>query len=105
MAPDYQRNGSPDAPGMSDRVDDDLGEQVAQLRAQLQELASQVENLVRGRLASVADVASQAEEAVLQARDVVREKIEDIADEVRERPLVALLIAAAVGYVAGRVHR
>ncbi len=105
MAPDYQRNGSPDAQGMNDPLDDDLREQVAQLRAQLQELASQVENLVRGRLASVADVASQAEEAVLQARDVAREKIEDIADEVRERPLVALLIAAAVGYVAGRVHR
>jgi ElaB/YqjD/DUF883 family membrane-anchored ribosome-binding protein len=105
MAPDYQRNGSPDAPGMNDRLDDDLREQVAQLRTELQELASQVENLLRGRFASVADVTNRAEEAVAQAKDVAREKIEAVADHVRERPLMALLLAAGVGYIAGRVHR
>jgi ElaB/YqjD/DUF883 family membrane-anchored ribosome-binding protein len=105
MAPDYQRNGSPEAPGTNDRLDHDLREQVVQLRAELQELAAQVEDLVRARFGSVADVTNRAEEAVLQAKDVAREKIKDIAEEVRERPLVALLIAAAVGYVTGRVHR
>jgi ElaB/YqjD/DUF883 family membrane-anchored ribosome-binding protein len=104
MQSDYHPKGGPGAPQMSDP--NDLTIQVAQLRAELRELVAQVEKLMSDRAApAVADITNGAEEAVLQAKDIAREKIEDIADEVRERPVVALLLAAGAGYIAGRVRR
>src|SRR5882724_11084859 len=106
MQSDYQHPSGQDEPNMIDRQDDDLKEQVAQLRAQLEQLRAQVDQLLRGRVKSgAADVAGRAEEAVLQARDFTRAKIEAISDDVREGPLTALLLAAGVGYIAGRIHR
>ena len=88
-----------DEPGIDERPDDDPKEEIARLRAQ-------VEQLMRDRVTpAVADAAGRAEEAAYQARDYAQAKVETVARSVRERPLTALAIAAGVGYFIGRVSR
>jgi ElaB/YqjD/DUF883 family membrane-anchored ribosome-binding protein len=89
----------PDKPGIDEQRDDDPKEEVARLRAQ-------VEQLMRDRVTpAVADAAGRAEEAAYQARDYAQAKVESVARSVRERPLTALAIAAGIGYLLGRVSR
>ena len=76
---------------------EDATTQIARLRAQ-------VESLMRDRVTpAVADVAGRAEIALRTASDKVREQAETVSGKVREQPLLAVLIAAAVGFVLGRV--
>ena len=89
----------PDQPGIDEQRGDDPKEEIARLRAQ-------VEQLMRDRVTpAVADAAGRAEEAAYQARDYAQAKVERVARSVRERPLTALAIAAGVGYLLGRVSR
>ena len=73
---------------------------------QIARLREQVESLMRDRVTpAMADVAGRAEHAVHVAADSVRGQAEMVTTKVREQPLLALLIAAAVGYALGRVTR
>jgi len=54
---------------------------------------------------AVADVAGRAESAVYSAAGAVRGQAETVSGKVREQPLLAVLIAAGVGYALGRVMR
>lgn len=73
----------------------DTTEQIAKLR-------EQVEALMRERVTPVlADAAGRAETAM----DAVRQQAEDMSDRVREQPLIAVLVAAGVGFLLGRVIR
>jgi ElaB/YqjD/DUF883 family membrane-anchored ribosome-binding protein len=106
MPSDHQHAGGQDDGQMNDHQDDDLKEQVAQLRAQLQQVLVQVDQMMRDHVTpGAADVAGRAEEAVLRARDFTQAKIEAVSEDIREWPLTALLLAAGVGYVAGRISR
>jgi ElaB/YqjD/DUF883 family membrane-anchored ribosome-binding protein len=99
MQSNHEHAGGLDDPGPGDRRDDDPKEQIAQLRAQ-------VEQLMRDRVTpAVADAAGRAEEAAYQAKDYAQAKVETVTRNVRERPLTALAIAAGVGYFLGRVSR
>jgi ElaB/YqjD/DUF883 family membrane-anchored ribosome-binding protein len=103
MQSEYQ---SPDSARLRESAQDMLREEVAQLRIQLQQLVAQVEELMLDRVApAAADIADRAEDAVLQVRDFTRAKFEAVSDDVRERPLAALLVAAAVGYFVARITR
>jgi ElaB/YqjD/DUF883 family membrane-anchored ribosome-binding protein len=74
--------------------------------AQIARLREQVEALMKDRITpAVAEVAGRAESAVYGAADTVREQVETVSGKVREQPLLAILIAAAVGYVLGRATR
>jgi ElaB/YqjD/DUF883 family membrane-anchored ribosome-binding protein len=74
-------------------------EQIARLR-------EQVEALMRDRVTpAVADAAGRAESAVYGAAGAVREQAEVMSSKVREQPLLAVLIAAGIGYVLGRATR
>lgn len=74
--------------------------------AQIARLREQVEALMKDRVApAVADVAGRAEAAMHSATDAVREQADAVSSKVREQPLLAVLIAAAVGYVLGRATR
>jgi ElaB/YqjD/DUF883 family membrane-anchored ribosome-binding protein len=77
---------------------DDAMAQIARLRAQ-------VESLMRDKMAQVVDGTERIEAAAYEAADVVRERADAVAGTVRERPLTAVLIAAAVGYLVGRMVR
>ncbi len=72
---------------------DDTAEQVAKLRAQ-------VETLMRERVTpALAEAAARAETAMGAARH----QAESLSDQVRAQPLSAMLIAAAIGFFAGRI--
>ena len=43
--------------------------------------------------------------AVYGAAGTVREQMENVSGRVRDQPMLAILIAAAVGYVLGRTTR
>ena len=55
--------------------------------------------------AGLADVVGRAETALHTASDKVREQAETVSGKVRAQPLLAVLIAAAIGFVLGRVTR
>lgn len=80
-------------------VTHDAKEQIAQLREQVQTLMSE-------RVTpALANAAGHAEEYVRQAKDVYDDQTEMLSERVRESPIVALLLAAGVGYLAGRIFR
>ena len=71
--------------------------------AQIARLREQVETLMKDRITpAVADAAGRAESAVYGAADTVREQMENVSGRVRQQPLMAILVAAAVGYILGR---
>ena len=84
----------------------DAKEQIAQLRDQVQALMSE---RVTPALANAADTAQkymgQAKEYVGQAQDIYSDQSEALSERVRESPIVAILIAAGVGYLLGRIAR
>jgi ElaB/YqjD/DUF883 family membrane-anchored ribosome-binding protein len=73
---------------------------------QIARLREQVEALMKDRVTpAVADAAGRAESAVYTAAGAVRDQADAVSGRVREQPLLAVLIAAAAGYVLGRATR
>jgi ElaB/YqjD/DUF883 family membrane-anchored ribosome-binding protein len=74
--------------------------------AQIARLREQVETLMRDRVTPVvAAAADRAQSAMHGAADTMREQVETLSGKVREQPMLAILIAAVVGYVLGRATR
>jgi ElaB/YqjD/DUF883 family membrane-anchored ribosome-binding protein len=75
-------------------------------QAQIVRLREQVEALMKDRVTpAVADFAGRAESAVHTARGAVRDQAEAVSGRVKAQPLIAIAIAAAAGWVIGRVMR
>jgi ElaB/YqjD/DUF883 family membrane-anchored ribosome-binding protein len=73
---------------------------------QIARLREQVETLMKDRVTpALADAAGRAESAVYGAAGVVRDQADAVSGKVREQPLLAVLIAAAVGFALGRTIR
>jgi len=77
----------------------DAKEQIAQLRDQVQSLMN---DRVSPALANARDTAQQYAQ---QARDIYEDQSEALSERVRESPILAILIAAGVGYLLGRIAR
>ncbi|MGA8197042.1 MAG: hypothetical protein WB902_27190 [Acetobacteraceae bacterium] len=74
--------------------------------SQIARLREQVEALMKDRVTpAVTEAAGRAEAAMYGAAGKVRDQAEVVSGRVREQPLLAILIAAGVGYVLGRVTR
>ena len=74
--------------------------------AQIARLREQVESLMKDRVTpAVAAAADRAQAAMHDAADTMHEQVEALSGKVREQPLLAVLIAVAVGYVLGRATR
>jgi ElaB/YqjD/DUF883 family membrane-anchored ribosome-binding protein len=70
--------------------------------AQIAKLREQVEVLMRERITpALSDVAGRAETAM----GAVKDQAEALSGQVQERPIVAVLVALAVGFAIGRVLR
>jgi ElaB/YqjD/DUF883 family membrane-anchored ribosome-binding protein len=70
--------------------------------AQIAKLREQVEVLMRERInPALADVAGRAETAM----GAMKGQAEALSGQVQERPIVAVLVALAVGFAIGRVLR
>jgi len=52
---------------------------------------------------TIANVAGRAETAVRRGQSVISEQAEVVSNQVEERPLLAVLIAAGIGYLLGRL--
>ena len=75
-------------------------------QAQIARLRDQVETLMKDRVTpAMADFAGRAESAVHTASGAVRDQAQMVSGRVKEQPLIAIMIAAAVGWVIGRVTR
>ena len=73
---------------------------------QIARLKEQVEALMKDRVGpAVSDFAGRAEAAAHTARGAVKEQAQMVSGRVKEQPLVAILIAAAAGWIIGRVMR
>ena len=75
-------------------------------QAQIAALRKQVNSLMNDRVApAMSDAVDRASEVTRQATDYTREQAGAVAEQVRGRPLVAIALAGAVGYVLGRFVR
>jgi ElaB/YqjD/DUF883 family membrane-anchored ribosome-binding protein len=87
---------------MSDNLNQasqDAKEQIAQLREQVQTLMNE---RVTPALSQAADTAQQY---ASQAREIYDDQTEMLSERVRESPILAILVAAGVGYIIGRIAR
>ena len=87
---------------MSDNLNQasqDAKEQIAQLREQVQTLMNE---RVTPALSQAADTAQQY---ASQAREIYDDQTELLSERVRESPILAILVAAGVGYIIGRIAR
>ncbi len=77
----------------------DTKEQIAQLR-------DQVQSLMNDRVSpALSDAAGQAQDYARKAYDAASDQTEILSEKVRDQPVVALLMAAAAGYLLGRIAR
>ena len=91
------RNLKNQADASATRVGDDAKEELAKLRAQ-------VERLMQERVTpALAGAADQVQDYASRARETIEDQADAISDTVRERPLTAVAIAAAAGYLIGRL--
>lgn len=75
-------------------------------QAQIERLRQQVEGLMKDRVTpALADYAGRAGSAVNSATDMVRDQAEVVSGQVRRQPLTALLVAAGLGWLIGRIMR
>ena len=79
------------------RVADNAQDELARLRVQVERL---MEERVTPALAGAAD---QVSDYANRARETIEDQAETIAETVRERPLLAVGIAVAAGYLVGRL--
>ena len=85
----------------------------ADARDQISRLRDQVDALMRDRVNPALSEASdraqsyygQAQQAYGQASDVARDQADALGERVKEQPLIAILVAAGVGYLVGRIVR
>ena len=86
------------ADAMSDKAND--------ARDQIAKLREQVEVLMRDRVSpAISDAADRASSTARAAADMAQDQAEALSGHVREQPLMALLVAAGVGYLIGRIIR
>ncbi len=73
---------------------------------QLRELRDQVNSLMEERVSPMlSDAAGRASSAAKAARDFTSDQADYVTDRVRDQPLIAIGVAAAVGYALGRLTR
>ncbi|UFN50588.1 hypothetical protein LPC08_08225 [Roseomonas sp. OT10] len=72
-------------------------------RAQIEELRRKVESLLAERSTSLSRAVDKAEVYAGTVADKAQRGYDEVQDRVRERPGSSLLIAAAVGFVLGRL--
>jgi ElaB/YqjD/DUF883 family membrane-anchored ribosome-binding protein len=71
---------------------------------QIQRLQDQVEAMVRDTITpTLAEIVARSATTALQGSRQAREYSDTVASGVRSRPLVSVLLAGAIGFVAGRL--
>lgn len=85
---------------MSDR----MSEAQADAQEQIRQLREQVGALMRERAGpSMTEAASRARGYAKQAREAAESRTEAFSQQIRDMPIAAVLIAAASGFLVGRL--
>jgi hypothetical protein len=72
--------------------------------AQVQRMQDDIETMVRDTIApALAQIVAKAAASAVYGSSQAREYSETVALGVRSRPLVSLLVAGAIGFLAGRL--
>jgi len=88
----------------TERVGEDMRQTGEDAREELAKLRSQVERLMQERVTpALADAAGQVQDYAARAREKIEDQADAFSDTVRERPLTTVAIAAAAGYLIGRL--
>jgi ElaB/YqjD/DUF883 family membrane-anchored ribosome-binding protein len=83
-----------------------LNDTAQDAQSQIAALRKQVNQLMSDRVSpALSEAASKAQYATQQATDYTKHQADAVAEQVRGRPLIAIAIAGAVGYVLGRFIR
>jgi ElaB/YqjD/DUF883 family membrane-anchored ribosome-binding protein len=88
---------SNEARNLKDQVADDAREELARLRTQVEKLMSE---RVTPALGEAADT---VQDYAHRARESIEDQADSIASQVRDRPLIAVGVAAVAGYLLGRL--
>lgn len=81
----------------ANRTGEDAKDELAKLRAQ-------VERLMEERVTpAIAGATDQVQDYANRARESIEDQADALSDTVRERPLLAIGIATAAGYLIGRL--
>jgi ElaB/YqjD/DUF883 family membrane-anchored ribosome-binding protein len=73
---------------------------------QIRELRAQVESLMRDRVTpAVSQAAGRAQDFARDARHIAEDQATALQGRVREQPLLAVAVAAGIGYLIGRISR
>lgn len=79
------------------RLADSASEELAHLRGQ-------VERLMKDRVTpALGNAADTVQEYASRARDSIEDRADSLVDTVRDRPLIAIGVAAVGGYLLGRL--
>ncbi len=75
-------------------------------REELRQLRKQVDDLMESRVTPMlSEAAHRASDAAQRARDYTGVQAEAVSEKVRDMPLVAVGVAAVVGFLFGRLTR
>ena len=75
-------------------------------RDELRALRDQVNQLMEDRVSPVfSDAGKRASDAAQRARGYAEDQADLVADRVRDQPLIAIGVAAAVGFLFGRITK
>ena len=75
-------------------------------REEIRNLRDQVNQLMEDRVTPVFnDASKRASEAATRARAYTEDSAEMVSDRVRDQPLIAIGVAAAVGFLFGRITK
>jgi ElaB/YqjD/DUF883 family membrane-anchored ribosome-binding protein len=78
--------------------------QLKSANAELQRMKDAIEATVRNTVApTVAEIVAKAAASAMQGQKQVQDYSETVSGGVRNRPLLSILLAAGVGFVAGRI--
>ncbi len=73
---------------------------------QIKQLREQVDSLMRERVTPfISEAAGRAEDVARHAQDIAEDQVEKLSGRVRDMPLTSILVAAAAGYLLGRLSR
>jgi ElaB/YqjD/DUF883 family membrane-anchored ribosome-binding protein len=72
--------------------------------AQAQRMQDEIEAMVRDTIApTLAEIVAKAASSAVYGSNQVREYSDTVAGGVRSRPLISVLVAAVIGFIAGRI--
>jgi ElaB/YqjD/DUF883 family membrane-anchored ribosome-binding protein len=84
----------------------DASRRLEDTQTQIARLRAEVESLMKERVTpAVSGLAGQAQDAYSNARRIVGDQSDMVSGRVKSQPLLAIAIAAAIGWVIGRVMR